>query len=57
MCQELAQRFVNLSGCGFASQTVAKLGLDHREAVFDVRPLVIERILRGANRRMSRTDP
>lgn len=36
MGQYFAQGFVDLSHPGFASQTVAKLGLDHVEGGFDV---------------------
>ena len=36
MRQHFAQGFVDLSRLGFASESIAKLGLDHRERGFDV---------------------
>jgi len=43
MRQHFAEGFVDLGGSGLASQAVAKLGFDHREGRFDVRPFVIGR--------------
>jgi hypothetical protein len=31
MSKDFAHRFVDLSRSGFAAETIAKLGLDHRE--------------------------
>ncbi len=36
MSKDFAEGFVDLSCLGFASQTVSKPGLDHREGCFDV---------------------
>jgi hypothetical protein len=43
MRQDFAEGFVDLRRLGFASQPIAKLGLDHMEGSFDVGTLVIGR--------------
>ena len=40
MTQDFAQSFIDLSRARLASQTVAKLGLDHVKGCFNVAPFV-----------------